>query len=285
MADDDGFKSALDPGVAAAAAAAMIESVDSPPQEPPREGVVTLPGGLRTSEGRINEAEVRELTGEAEEILARSALAKPNNLIHFVNSMLEWGVVRFGFTDPNDTKMHLKNTLVGDRDALIIGIRRTTYGDDIEMKRWICPSCGEASDLVIPLDDIPVHEPVDKDTDVFEVKLRKGGTAEVRLANGGDQLAVFSDNTLSSAERDTILISRCVLSITDKNGNKHQTAGFGTGHARNLNMADRHTILHELNERQPGPRLGEMKFTHDTCQNEVDLMLTIADLFQDIIMV
>jgi hypothetical protein len=281
MDDNEDFKPITDPGVAEAVNAAL-SSTDLPEPTPPVDNIVTLPGGLKTKDGSINEVEVRELTGEHEEILARAALAKPNNLAHFVNTMLECGVVRFGFSDPKETKKHLKNTLVGDRDAILIGIRKATYGDIVKLERWICPSCGDPSDLTVPLEDIPVTK-LEGD-EQFDVPLVKGGHATVRLANGGDQIAVYNDNSLTPAERDTILLSRCLLSITDKDGNVHQTVGMAGTYARSLNMADRHEILREINKRQPGPKLGELKITHNTCSNEVELLLSIADLFRDIVL-
>lgn len=285
LAGDSGFISATeDPeGVARAVQKALQENNPLPDPVPPPDTHVNLPGGIRRGDEVITTAEVRELTGEHEEVLARAAQAKPGNLFHFMNVLLECGTVRFGTEDPGQTRKLLKNALVGDRDAIILGIRRATYGDQIEVERWQCPECGEHSDLVIPLDEIPVHE-LEGDTDMLEVPLRRGRTAQVRLASGADQLAVFENTKLLTAERDTILLSRCLVSITDPNGTKHTTAGFASSYARGLSAMDRHTILRELREKAPGPRFNEMKIEHVTCGKEAELPLGMADLFPDIIL-
>jgi len=281
-ASSEGFVSPLeDPEAVTKALSAAIN--DMPAPVPPPDTLVHLPGGLLLGSETLSTAEVRELTGEHEEILARAAQAVPGNVFHFMNALLECGTVRIGTEEPGSTRKLLKNLLVGDRDALIIGIRKATYGDDIEIEKWVCPNCGESSDLVVPLADIPVRELGSiRENQVFTLPLRKGRTAEVRLATGADQLAVFEERKLSIAERDTLLLSRCLLSITDPDDTKHTTAGFALTYARGLSVPDRHAILRELNDRQPGPRISDMTIKHDTCGEEVDLMLGIVDLFRDI---
>jgi hypothetical protein len=280
---DEGFVSPLeDPAATSKAIAAALASTADPVLEPPPDTVVTLPGGLAIGSTVIRTAEVRELTGEHEEIIAKATQSRNGNIFHFMNVLLECGTMRIGTEDPADTKKLLKNMLVGDRDALILGIRRATYGDSIELERWTCPGCGEASDLTVPLDDIPVQELEGSGT--FTVELRKGRSAELRLTTGADQLTIFEDAKLSDAERNTLWLSRCIVSLTDADETKHTTAGFALGYARSLSIPDRHTILRELTDRQPGPRMSDMRITHEICGKEVDLLLGIADLFRDITM-
>src|SRR5580698_8724844 len=112
---------------------ALSETVAAPEAEMPPDTLVHLPGGLVRGAQVIRAAEVRELTGEHEEALARAARAQPGSVVHFLNTLLECGVVRFGSEDPSQTQAFLRDTLVGDRDQLLIGIRRATYGDDIEL--------------------------------------------------------------------------------------------------------------------------------------------------------
>lgn len=259
-----------------------LSSSKMPDPVPPPDTQVELPGGIVRGDYVIRTAEVRELTGEHEEILARSVQAKRGSMAHFVNALLECGVIRFGSEDPAQTKKTLKSVLVGDRDALIIGIRRATYGDTIELEEWVCPSCGDKSDLVIPLDDIPLRELESPEDSTFELELSKGRKARVRLANGSDQLAVFDDRKLVDAERDSLLLSRCLVALIDADGTEHLTTGLGMSYARSLNMKDRHKVLDALYKKQPGPRMDDLKITHDTCGNEVELLLGITDLFQDI---
>lgn len=272
-----------DPGALAKAAKALTDTVKQPEPELPPDTLVRLPGGLIRGGEVISQVEVRELTGEHEEALARAARAQPGSVVHFITTLLECGTVRFGTESPARTADLLKDALVGDRDAIVLGIRRATYGDEIEVEGWQCPECGESSDLTIPLADIPIHDLEHPDKDMqFDVPLRRGRVAEVRLANGADQAAVFATRDLSSAERDSILLGRCLLAIRDKDDTRHVTTGTAGALARKLSLPDRHSVLRQLTERQPGPKFGELKFTHQDCGKEVELLLGLADLFRDL---
>src|SRR6185437_7822650 len=123
---------------------------------------------------------VRELTGEDEEALARAV--RGGNFFHYIDTLLERGTVAIGnHREQADVRKQLKSLLVGDRDAVVLGIRRATYGDDIEIKDWICPSCGEESNISMTVEDIPVGEMDDPVTEnTFTVKLRRGRSARVR---------------------------------------------------------------------------------------------------------
>lgn len=248
------------------------------PEFPP-DDLVTLPGGLLRGSRVVNQVTVRELTGEDEETLARSSSSTP---FHFVDVLLECGTVAIGDEPEADSKTLLKDLLIGDRDALILGIRRATYGEDIHLRDWVCPQCGLDADLTLQLEDIPVRELSDPANDsMFDVKLRKGRKARVRLANGHDQAAVLENSKLTQAERDTVLLSRCVLTLTQEDGSEQALAGFGMGIARGMSMPDRRAILREMTERQPGPQFSEIKYLHGACGSEVSLAVTISELFLD----
>lgn len=281
--NQDFVNPAENPAVLGEITKALTDSVKQPEPELPPDTVVVLPGGLSRGNTVIKQVEVRELTGEHEEALARASRAQPNSVVHFINTLLECGTVRFGTEDPAKTSEYLKDTLVGDRDAIVMGIRRATYGEDVELESWQCPECGNSSDLTIPLADIPIQELEHPDKDaVFDVPLRRGRIAELRLANGADQNAVFATVDMTGAERDTILLSHCLLAIRDKDGTRHITSGHAGALARNLSLPDRHAVLRQLTKRQPGPKFGELKFTHQDCGKEVELVLGLADLFRDL---
>lgn len=278
-AGDGKFVSPLeDPSILAKAAAAAATPEPDPPEI--SESLVDLPGGLVIKNDIIRTAEVAELNGWHEEQLARAVQTAPRKIYHFINTLLECGVTRFGGQDPEDTRKLLPRVLTGDRDALLVGIRRATYGSEVDLPGWECPNCGKTSDLSIPLSDIPVRK-LEGGAE-FEVTLQRQRKAKLRLANGADQLAVFEDEDLSTAERDSILLSRCLISIIDPDGSEHVTAGFARSFANGLSVRDRHTLLDELRERQPGPRFADLKIKHDACGQEVPLLIGIGDLFRDL---
>ena len=184
-----------------------------------------LPGGLSKNGILIRQVRVRELTGEHEEALARASQATAN-IFHFINTLLECGTVQIGDEPESDTKKLLKDLVVGDRDAVILFIRQATYGDDIVVPDWECPSCGNKTNLTIPISDITTKEINDPEGYNFTVSLKNKRKAFVRLANGHDQMSLYDNQKLNQAERDTILLSRCVITLTDADGTEHSLAGM-----------------------------------------------------------
>jgi hypothetical protein len=242
---------------------------------PPADSV-TLPGGL-WKDGKVTRtAIVRELTGEHEEQLSRAAQSL--NPFHFIDTLLKCGVKQIGDYPESDTLSLLKELLVGDREFLILEIRRATYGDEIDVEKWECPSCKGETDLHITLDEIPIRDMDSPEDTTFEVKLRKGKSAKARLATGHDQTAVFDNPKLTQAERDSVLLSKCVTYMTNDNGQEIAAIAWPQM-AQKMSIPDRRAILEQLGKRQPGPRYNEVKFDHKDCGEQVTLMIGIGDLF------
>jgi hypothetical protein len=256
---------------------AKLLQEDFPEIDEPSADMVELPGGLIEGDDVVREATVRELTGEHEEALARAIASL--NPFHYIDTLLVCGTAAIGDESHEaKVKLLLKKLLVGDRDALILGIRSATYGDAIDIPEWQCPECGASSDLSIKLSQIETKTIEDPKAEMFfEVPLRKGGSAKVRLANGADQVAVFENLKWTQAERDSRLLSRCVLEI--HKDNTARSVQLEPSLVRNMSIPDRRSIIKELSERQPGPRYNDIKFTHDACGNEVSLQLSVGDLF------
>lgn len=258
---------------------AEANTVSAPVIEPPADDLVSLPGGLIKKDKVIRSVQVKELTGEDEESLARASQSM--NPFTFIDRLLKCGVIRIGEEPAIDNEKLLSQMLVGDREALILGIRQATYGDIIEIKDWICPACAAKSDLAMEVSDIPVvhlSDPIMETS--FQVKMRKGGFASVRLANGSDQVATFDKQELTQAQRETILLSRCVISLTDKMGVEKSVAGFPSL-VREMSVPDRHAILNELANRQPGPKYDKVEYKCESCDNDVKVAVTIGHLFLD----
>lgn len=269
--DDDGVDARQNPDAADAAAKQAFSSVGEPPQiDPPSDDCfVRLPGGLLRDGDVVRDAEVQELTGEHEEALAKAR----GNPIRFVSTLLRSGVVSIG--DEKATPQALKDLLVGDRDTLVLGIRRATFGNDVEFEDFVCPGCREHLDITLHLEDIPIRE-LDGERE-FEVPLRKGGKAHVRLPNGHDQEKVFANPDLTDAEHNTILLAQVVSAVEAPDGTITRVSG--DKHVKRLGIADRRSILDAISERNPGPRYDDVKFTHESCETEVELPLSVATLF------
>lgn len=219
--------------------------------DPPSD-TATLPSGVK--------ATVCELTGEHEERLSKAH--NSDDPTRWYNILLECGTETLN-GEPADRDA-LNNLLVGDREALLLAIRAATYGSEVEIRGY-CPECREAFEGTVDITkQIPVRE-YDGESR-FAVNLRKGGVARVRLPIGSDQTAYMQDPDLTDSERNSVLLSRVVSTLTS-NGQELPVAGFPSL-VRDLGVADRKRILDEIDKRMPGPRYDEVEIEHE-CGNKL----------------
>lgn len=260
-----------------AAALADNTSTTAPKIAPQPLGFVRLAGGLVLGNDPnevVYDAEVRELTGEDEEYIDRVRQGRPEA---FTQAVLERGVVKIG--DQPSTASLIGNLLTGDAQTLLVEVSRATYGDTLDFEGVICPWCQGAVDVTVNLtEDIPVHRLQHSADRFFEVPLRKGAKASVRLPRVVDIMAV-TDEDLNDAERKTVFLSKVVRTITDAKGNVTPVAG-GIDEVRYLGIADRKAITDAVHEKNKvGHAYNEVKFTHDSCGKEVPLPLATGNLF------
>ena len=228
---------------------------------------VTLPGGYITPGGVLHKyAEVRELNGADEEAISRSgSLGKSLSII------LQRGVVSIG-GEPV-AKDTLDNMLSADRDALLLAIRRMTFGDLVEYRAF-CTGCGQENITDIDLvNDIPVTELDNPIEDRQWTVETKSGPVVLGLPTGLTQKKLIETTDKTTAELSTILLAGCVLTI---NG---QTA-LGNSSVLKLGMADREKLVAEIVEHNPGPRLGEVKKNCEACGEAIETPLSLVALFR-----
>ena len=249
------------------AAKAMEEPATVIKTRAPSESEVKLPGGYIDLSGELHTtAEVRELTGADEE-----AVAKAGSTGKALNVLLSKGLVKIG---PNQaTSADLDALLSGDRDAILLGIRRVTFGQTTEfMVR--CSHCSDEHTTTLDLlNDVPItslDKPEEDRTWKMETKL---GTAVVALPNGITQKRLMENYDKTSAELNTLLLSGCIISIAG-------SPSVGASTALSLGMADRTKIVEEIIKRNPGPRLGEVTKACKACGEEILLPLSLLDLFR-----
>lgn len=253
---------------------ALVEKVlqdsagDAPAIPIPGDCAVSLSGGIVRNGETHHTAVVRELTGQDEEQLA----AVRSNPLKFLEKLLVLGTQEIG-GEPV-TPAVAGELLVGDRDALILGIRKVTFGDKLEAQEVVCPTCDLRFDVRIHLDTVPVTPMASWE---FTVPLRHGAEALVRWPNGDDQGAMLADPRASNAEQNTILLSRCVLKVAKADGT---VSSSGEKLAKELGIADRREILRRVTADQPGPKLLDISVEHEDCGTEVPLPVTTADLFR-----
>ena len=233
----------------------------------PSSNEVKLPGGFINREGAlIKYAEVRELNGADEETIARSGTTG-----RALATMLQRGLVSLGMD--STSKEDLDTLLSGDRDAILIGIRKATFGVDIEFDVR-CQHCNAEQTSVVNLDtDVPVkslNDPVEDRKWVYESSI---GPVTLTLPTGAVQRRLLENSDKTPAEMNTILLAGCVGSI---NG----SPSIGASSVLKLGWKDRDKLVAEILDRNPGPRLGEVKKDCEACGESMDLPLTLATLFR-----
>jgi hypothetical protein len=234
----------------------------------PSNSTVVLPGGFLAKDGSlIKYGEVRELNGMDEE-----AVSKAGSAGKALAAMLQRGVISIG-SNPVD-KADLDELLSGDRDALLIGIRRVTFGDTVDFE-FPCPHCNTELEVAVDLvKDVPVRELDDPINDrTFTYMSKKHGAIVVGLPTGAAQKKLVENSEKTNSELNTILLASCLKSINGE-------PSLGASTALTLGMADRDAVINEIIKRNPGPRLGEVKTTCEACGEDIPLPLSLADLFR-----
>lgn len=233
-------------------------------QLPSDTNVELLGGLLDPFEGNITTAEVRELNGIDEE-----HISKISDMGKALLTILERATVSIGAQPA--TKDLLDSMYAGDRELLLLAIRKVTFGNEIKLGPAKCPKCEFEQVFVVDLEkDVPLKKLEGEREFNVECKV---GTVRVALPTGRAQKALVASNNRTSAELDTVLLQNCVLSIND-------IPVLDSQKVRALSIKDRRDILKELITRNPGPQLDEVKTNCQSCDQEVSLPLTLADLFQ-----
>lgn len=235
--------------------------------EVPTSTVVNLPGGYLFSNGTIGTtAQIRELNGFDEEAIAKAG--SPERALYII---LERGLV--SIDDEVLSKSDLDTLLLGDRDAILLAIRRVTFGDIVGFTA-ICQTCAKSQELEINLsEDIETKKLANPILDrALTVKI-KAGEAKVTLPNmiTGKRLAENSSKTI--AESITEMLSGCLISINDM-------PAMGKSTALQLGLLDREAIVNALYDNAPGPRLAEVSKACEACDNKITLPLSLASLFR-----
>jgi hypothetical protein len=234
----------------------------------PPDTSVELAGGFQDyMTGEVSmEAEVRELNGIDEEAIAK--IADPGKSLL---TILQRGVVSVG--DTKATVEILDQLLAGDRELLLIAIRKVTFGNEVKLE-GACPEC-LAPDQTFTIDlteDVEIRrleDPMDRSF-TMDTKL---GKVLVSLPTGRTQKKLLQNAEKTVPELDTILLKDCVNEI---NG----MPIVDVKQVQALGISDRRKITNEIADRAPGPRLGDIKKMCTACEQEVPLPLTVADLFR-----
>jgi len=160
-----------------------------------------LPGGLVLDDGRrLGRAELRPLTGREEEWVTQHA-GMPS--AHLATKILSACFVRL--EDVPVSSDIIDKLLVGDRDYLILQLRRMTLGDRFAAV-FSCPACKRAMDVEFLAQDIAIEPRPQKAVEYTWQTAQRA--IRYRLPNGADQEAVAE---LPGGEAVEALMARCVI--------------------------------------------------------------------------
>ena len=234
---------------------------------PPFDNVVVLPSGYLGLDGKLRTTvEVRELNGMDEE-----ALSKVDTLVRMWSTILSRGVVKIG--NESATEEMLDNLLVGDRDALVIGIYKATFGNVSNLDAY-CQGCKEYKQVAYDLDqDYKTKVLLDPIADrTFEVYGRKNKYL-ITLPTGSTQKEMGADSNKTDAELKSILLENCVLEINEQPViSKTQIKGMG--------IADRAAIVDEIAKRTPGPQFEDTTIDCPDCGGKVVVPVNLGTIFR-----
>jgi hypothetical protein len=234
---------------------------------------VTLVRGLTYNGKAQKRVEVRELTGNDEEQLAR--YKKPEE---FFDAVVALGTVRLGEmsfeTMPFPERQgHMRQLLIGERDMIFLAIARATYGDERRVP-YTCPLCKREQEIGYQIsEDFKPRQVENIEERSFIYKTTKGQDVEVRLPTGVDQLEVLGKEGVSSPEMNTTLLASCILSVNA--GLVVDPLNF----ARGLSMRDRQTLINQMIDRQPSVDLS-LRFPCHGCQEEQQVNFGWLDFFR-----
>lgn len=177
-----------------------------------------LPGGYWDPSGCLHrEFELSALTGREEELLVRGGRTQSAAV---VTEVLSRCVLRLGEISPVPPDV-TRRLLVGDRQYLLLQLRRATFGDLVHAE-LICPwsDCGTQVSVDFPIADVPVEEPpcraalhtMTLSAAAVTAGADLGGDGEVcfRLPDGSDQEELSDLLAHNEAEALTELLCRCV---------------------------------------------------------------------------
>lgn len=233
----------------------------------PSDNVVTLPAGFIDPDGGvITTVEVRELNGRDEEYIS-----KATTVGRVLNAVLSRGAVKVG--ELPVTEDVLNKMLAGDRETVLLGIHRATFGNPLEVNGY-CQTCEEPKAVSIDLfEDIEIRTLKDPIADrTFKVKGRDHEYT-VSLPDGAAQKELQANIDKSLAELSTILLQHTVTEIDGE-------IVFSKSAVQNMGLVDRRTVSEQIALRNPGPVFKDIEADCPDCGKEVVVPISLGSLFQ-----
>lgn len=176
---------------------------------------VTLPVGLWINKEYHREAALQPISGIDEAFY----LEQGQNLLpaQRITIQLSKSLTRLGQIE-KITPQLVRSLTIGDREALLLHLRRLTLGDSLQCLA-ICPSCKEKMDLDLKINDMlqPPYPHVQQSHEISINGDDKSYHVNFRLPNGGDQEEAASLATTDPNAGEHLILRRCVKHVMSEN--------------------------------------------------------------------
>jgi hypothetical protein len=224
-----------------------------------------LPWGLIGGEPAGDGAAIRAVTGREEELLAES-LGESTAVT--VTAILARCVLSLGNVATSADAV--RQLSVGDREALLLHLRRATLGDQIDCVA-MCPDpgCGERLDLTLSVGSLLVEPVADAAAWYEETFATAGGEAAVRfrVPTGADQEAIADIASTDAVAAARELLARCVASAPGSGGDSMELPD---------DVAD--AVAVRMAELDPQAEI-RLRFDCAACGRPVDVLFDTASFF------
>jgi hypothetical protein len=222
------------------------------------EGSFALPSGILVKEDAGDftpcaVVELRPLTGTEEEWLA-SSRSTPSGVA--ASRLLDACIIRVDGGDPPPRIS--RRMLAGDRDFLMLQLRRLTLGDRVQAI-LDCPACGSKMDLEFDGAQAPVE--ARPQTAVWHSLELRDRTVKFRLPTGADLEFVVGKDLTAATDA---LFSRCVA----------------VDRAEPLTPEDRESVIDSMDKLAPKVDL-ELDLNCPECEKRSTIPFDVASFFLD----
>lgn len=167
---------------------------------------ITLPHGLWVADACLRDATVRPVA--ADDALWLQELGPRVSPAYRVHRLLARCTLRLGTLAPVDTEA-VRDLAAGDREALLLALRRATFGDALQA-RAPCPACGQMLELDLRTSDLQLPPYPDSAPWYDLPPPEPGPVSRFRLPTGRDLEAAAH---LAEADADAaagLLLHRCL---------------------------------------------------------------------------
>lgn len=169
------------------------------------DGHVVLPGGYVDAAGKVHDrAELREMTGEEEDILAMPKISGSEKISRIIGNCL----VKLGdLQETIDLSKLAKKLTIGDRVVIMLTLRAVSLGPIYPFSTK-CPACEEEVNRGVNLTELKVQNMKNKAVREQAVTLPSGKKCVLRVMTGEDEERVGRVNRKGSDALSLAMLAR-----------------------------------------------------------------------------